>query len=91
MQYMSTAEILKRFCAFLISGDYRITRRSQREVDAEEQALLAEQQKLEEEKRVLREKHQGRIYRAGSFDNSGEPDRKQDTHLSIGTMNRIER
>ena len=94
MQYMTAVEVLQKVLNFVATGKHPISRRSLKEVELEEQRLLAEEMKLEAEKAALREKHQtqqGKRYREGSFDNGSDAHPAKTVLDPLNAMGRIDR
>lgn len=89
LQYIGPAEYIQKVMKFVFTGSYQISRRSLKEVESEEKRIAEEHAKLEAEKAALKERHQGRRYREGSFDNGDSPARPSlDPLNSVGRIDR---
>lgn len=88
---MTIAEILQKVVNFCVTGSYPISRRSLKEVEAEERRIAEEEAKLEAEKLALKEKFHGRKYREGSFDEGDSSNAKSTALDPLNSLNRIDR
>lgn len=90
---MSYTEIIQKVVNFCVHGSHPISRRTLREVEAEEKRIAEEEAKLEAEKNALKEKHQGRrTYREGSFDEGDSSSNGKSNALDpLNTIGRIDR
>lgn len=89
---MSATEILKKVTNFCATGSYPISRRSLREVEAEEKRIAEEEAKRAAEIEAQKEKHQGRrVYREGSFDFGDNSAGKSNTLNPLTSVGNIDR
>ena len=88
---MSFPEILQKIANFCASGSYPISRRSLREVEAEEKRIAEEEARIAAIQQEQKEKAQGRKYREGSFDEGDSSSGKPNLLDAPATVGRIDR